>query len=50
MLSNEAAGDLDPEAKGIELARNIFDKTMHIEQLNVDLALAHVKEEIQQVF
>lgn len=50
MLINEAAGDLDPEAKGIELARNIFDRTMQIEVLNVDLALTQVKEEIQQVF
>ena len=50
MLINESAGDLDSEAKSIDLARRIFDKVYEKPQLNADVALTFIKEEIQRTF
>lgn len=50
MLVNESAGDLDPEAKSIDLARRIFELVIEKQEFGTDIALSFVKNEIQQVF
>ncbi|MEO9966248.1 MAG: hypothetical protein ABJF11_10690 [Reichenbachiella sp.] len=50
MLVNEAAGELDVEAKSIDLARKVFEKVIEKQELGTDVALSFVKNEIQQVF
>lgn len=50
MIINEAAGELAEDAKGIDLARKVFDKVIEREQLGIEVALSFVKEEIQQTF
>ena len=50
LIINEAAGNLDADAPGIELARKVFEKVMEKDHLQVDDALTYIKSEIQQVF
>lgn len=50
MLINESAGELESEAKSIDLARRIFEKVIEKQELGTDTALSFVKNEIQQVF
>ncbi|MCV9386891.1 DUF7935 family protein [Reichenbachiella ulvae] len=50
MIINEAAGSLEESAKGIDLARRIFERVMDREYLQIDHALMYIKEEIQQNF
>lgn len=50
MLVNESAGELEEEAKSIDLARKVFEKVIEKQELGTDVALSFVKNEIQQVF
>ena len=50
MIINEAAGDVDPEAKSLELAKKIFEVTMSREKQAIDFALKSVKDEIRDFF
>lgn len=50
MLINESAGELEPTAKSIDLARKIFEKVIEKQELGIDHALSYVKNEIQQAF
>ncbi|MFY0653695.1 MAG: hypothetical protein JXQ96_16745 [Cyclobacteriaceae bacterium] len=50
MVINEAAGEVDPESKSLELAKRIFEVTMGREKQAVDFALTAVKDEIREVF
>lgn len=50
MLVNESAGELENEAKSIDLARKIFEKVIEKQELGTDIALSFVKSEIQSVF
>ena len=50
MIINEAAGDVDAEAKSIDLAKRIFEVTLGRENQAVDFALKNLKEEIREIF
>lgn len=50
MMVNESAGDLAEEARSIDLAKRIFDKSVGKERLVAESALSFVKQEIQQSF
>lgn len=50
MTINEAAGELNEDAKSLDLGKVIFDKTVQRQQQAVDFALQHLKEEIGEVF
>ncbi len=47
---NQTASGLDQEAKGVELAKAIFDRMASMNQDPVQLALSKAKEEIQKIF
>jgi hypothetical protein len=50
MTINESAGELNQEAKALDLGKVIIDKTVQSQQQGVDFALQHLKEEIAEVF
>ena len=50
MIINEAAGDVDAEAKSIDLAQRLFEVTLGRENQAVDFALKNLKEEIREIF
>lgn len=50
MIINESRGLLNEEARGIELARAIFENLGQRQQLGVESALSFIKGEIQQNF
>ncbi len=50
ILINDAAGNINEDAKSTELARMIFEMSSTIEKLPVEIALEYVKNEIQQEF
>lgn len=50
MIINESAGEMEGEAKSIDLSRRIFDKVMQKQDLIADVALTFVKDEIRQTF
>ncbi len=50
MIINESAGEVNGEAKSIELARKIFEKEIQRQQMGTELALNFIKEEIQRAF
>lgn len=47
---NQAASNLDQEAKSIELAKAIFDRMAAMKQDPIEIALSKAKEEIQKIF
>jgi hypothetical protein len=49
-ILNAASGTVDPEAKGIELAKNIFERYGSLEQDPIATALTIVKDEIRQFY
>ncbi|MGK7394872.1 MAG: hypothetical protein ACNS62_09875 [Candidatus Cyclobacteriaceae bacterium M3_2C_046] len=49
-LINQSANELKQDAKGIDLAKNIFHKMSEQEFNRINYALAQLKEEIQQLF
>lgn len=49
-ILNAAAQTVNPEAKGIELAKNIFERYSSLEQDPIQTALTTVKSEIRQFY
>ena len=49
-IINASAATIDPEAKGIELAKDIFERYGSLEQDPIVLALVTVKSEIRQFY
>ena len=49
-IINASATTVDPEAKGIELAKDIFDRFGSLEQDPISTALVVVKSEIRQFY
>ena len=49
-LINEAAENLSKEATNMDLVRSIMDKHFQVENDNIEIALAFVKAEIQELF
>ena len=50
MIINEAAGEVDPESKSLELAKKVFEVTLGREKQAIDFALKSVKDEIRETF
>lgn len=50
MIVNEAAGELGPEARSIDLARLALEKTLERENQAIEFALHHIKEEIRTIY
>ena len=49
-LINESASELPADAKGIDLAKKLFDKMVEKNYNQINIVLAGLKEEIQKVF
>ena len=50
MTINECAGELNEEAKGLDLARLTLERSLQRETQAIDFALQHIKDEIRTIY